>query len=136
MRKWIFLSIVMLLPFGMILKAQDVATAEKPKVEVYYFHATMRCHTCLAIEEQTRKTLDEDFADAVKSGIIQLKVLNLEDKENKSLVEKFGIGWSSLILYVPASNKIINLTDDGFSYAYSKPEEFRNILQAKIKELM
>jgi hypothetical protein len=136
MKKWILLMILMLFSFGMILKSQEVVTVEKPKVEVYYFHATMRCPTCLAVEEQTRKTLDEDFTDAVKSGTIKLTVLNFEEKENKSLAEKFGIGWSSLILYVPETDKTINLTEDGFAYARTNPEKFRKKLQEKIKELM
>jgi hypothetical protein len=88
------------------------------------------------VEEQTRKTLDENFAEDLKSGTIKLRVLNLEDKENKELTEKFEIGWSSLILYVPSSNKSVNLTEDAFANARTHPDEFRKELQMKIKDLM
>ena len=135
MKNLLFLF-VLLLPGWMMLEAQDVPNATKPKVEVYYFHATMRCPTCLAVEEQTRKTLDENFAVEMKAGTIQLKVLNLEEKENKALTEKFEIGWSSLILYVPESKKTVNLTEDAFANARSHPDDFRLELEKKIKELL
>ena len=113
---------------------QDVK--EQQKVEVYYFHATMRCPTCLAVEEQTRKTLDENFSDEMKTGTVKLIVLNLEEEENKALTEQFEVGWSSLILYVPESKKTVNLTEDAFATARSKPEEFRAELEKEIKSLV
>jgi hypothetical protein len=136
MKKFMLFFILAMLPGWLSIQAQDVPGDSKARVEVYYFHATMRCPTCLAVEEQTRKTLDENFAGEIKSGTLQLKVLNLEEKENKALTEKFEIGWSSLILYVPASNKTVNLTEDAFANARTHPDEFRKELQEKIKELL
>ena len=136
MRKLFLLLPVILLQAWMSLQAQDASGQGKANVEVYYFHATMRCPTCLAIEEQTRKTLADNFADEMKSGSVQLKVLNLEEKENKSMVEKFEVGWSSLILYVPGKDKSVNLTEYAFANARSHPDEFRKELQEKIKELL
>ncbi len=136
MKNLIYLLAILSLPGWMSLNAQDAASSSQPKVEVYYFHATMRCPTCLAVEEQTRKTLDDNFAEDLKSGTIKLTVLNLEEKENKAITEQFEIGWSSLILYVPESKKTVNLTDDAFANARSHPEDFRKELQEKIKELL
>ena len=136
MKNLMFLFVMLLLPGWMALQAQDAAKSTNPKVEVYYFHATMRCPTCLAVEEQTKKTLDENFAADLKAGTIQLKVLNLEEKENKALTEKFEVGWSSLILYVPESNKSVNLTEDAFANARSNPDIFRTELEKKIRELL
>ena len=132
----LFLLMSLLIPGWMTLQAQEKAGVAPPKLEVYYFHATLRCPTCLAVEEQTRKTLDEKFGDELKAGTIQLKVLNLEEKENKAVAEKFGIGWSSLILYVPGSDKSMDLTEDAFANARTHPDDFRKELQEKIKELM
>jgi hypothetical protein len=136
MKKLIFLLAILSLPGWINLNAQDVAYSGQTKVEVYYFHATMRCPTCLAVEEQTRKTLDDNFAEDLKSGTIKLTVLNLEEKENKAITEQFEIGWSSLILYVPESKKTVNLTDDAFANARSHPEEFRAELEKEIESLV
>ena len=134
--KKLILLVVIVFPFWMTMIGQDMPKADQPRVEVYYFHATMRCPTCLAVEEQTRKTLDENFAEEMKAGSVKLIVLNLEEKENKALSEKFEIGWSSLILYVPGSNKSVNLTEDAFANARAHPDDFRAELEKKIKELM
>ena len=136
MKKLIFLLAILSVPGWINLNAQDAANSGQPKVEVYYFHATMRCPTCLAVEEQTRKTLDESFTEDLKTGTIKLTVLNLEEKENKAITEQFEIGWSSLILYVPESRKTVNLTEDAFANARSHPEEFRKELYEKIKQLL
>jgi hypothetical protein len=135
MTRLLTLLAILILPFG-VVKSQDVTKAVQPKVEVYYFHGTMRCPTCLAVEEQTRKTLDENFPEELKAGTVKLSVLNFEESENKALAEKFQIGWSSLILYVPESGKTVNLTEDAFANARSNPDEFRGELQKAIKELM
>ena len=40
-------------------------SVEGEKTEVYYFHNTRRCPTCMAIEKETKKVLKEQpFADA------------------------------------------------------------------------
>lgn len=135
MKNLLFL-LALLFPGWITLNAQEAMKESKPKIEVYYFHATMRCPTCLAVEAQTKKTLDDNFSDDLKAGTIQLKVLNLEEKENKAITEKFGIGWSSLILYIPESNKLVNLTEQAFANARTHPEDFRSELEKKIKELL
>ena len=134
--KKLLILIALLLPAWYSMNAQDDGQAGKTNVEVYYFHATMRCPTCLAVEEQTRKTLDENFAEEMKAGTVKLIVLNLEEKENKALTEKFEIGWSSLILYLPQSEKSVNLTEDAFANARSHPDDFREELEQEIKSLV
>lgn len=121
---------------GMMIQAQDVVKENSPKVDVYYFHGNMRCATCNAIEAQTRQTLEDSFADEVKSGTLNLHVLNLEDKENKDLVKQFEIGWSSLVLYVPKTGKSVNLTEMAFAKGRTNPEEFRAELEKQIRELL
>jgi hypothetical protein len=134
--KKLVLVFVFLLPIGLLMQAQDNKDAATPKVEVYYFHATMRCPTCMAIEEQTKKTLDDNFAEELKSGTVKLTVLNLEEKENKAITEQFEIGWSSLILYVPDSKKTVNLTEDAFAKARTNPEDFRLELKDNIQQML
>jgi hypothetical protein len=136
MKKLVILMVIVFLPAWMTLIAQNTTGQGQPKVEVYYFHATMRCPTCLAVEEQTRKTLDENFGEEMKAGTIKLSVLNFEEKENIELAEKFQVGWSSLILYVPESGKSVNLTEDAFANARTKPDEFRQELKDNIQKML
>ncbi|MDD2761244.1 MAG: hypothetical protein PHH11_13250, partial [Methylomonas sp.] len=40
--------------------AQAVADSGQ-KLDVYYFHSQRRCPTCLAIEKETRRLLEDSF---------------------------------------------------------------------------
>lgn len=115
---------------------QEKKASEKPVLEVYYFHGTHRCPTCLAVEEQTRKVLGDLYAKELESGTITLQVLNLEEKANQGLVESFEIGWSSLILYKPGTKEKVNLTEEGFATARTDPEAFRETLKKQIDKLI
>ena len=37
-------------------------------VKVLYFHSQIRCKTCIAIEDETNKTVEENFSRELKSG--------------------------------------------------------------------
>jgi hypothetical protein len=132
-RKIFILGILALLT-GTTLQAQ------KPdqKLEVIYFHATRRCPTCMAIEENTQKTLDTYFADQLKKGVIKLQVINVDEDKNKSIAEKYEATGSALFLTKMTGGKEIktDLTDFAFSYARSNPDKFISGLKDKINELL
>ncbi len=67
-------------------------------LEVLYFHGKQRCITCRAIEMLTKEVLDSDFAEAQKSGKLVFKIIDISQKENKAIAEKYEVAWSSLIL--------------------------------------
>jgi hypothetical protein len=69
-------------------------------VEVVYFHRTVRCETCLNAENYTRETLTKYFADQMQSGLIELRLLDMEQPENAALVKKFDVAGSSLYLSI------------------------------------
>ena len=117
-------------------KAQEETSKGKAVVEVYYFHGTHRCPTCLAVEAQTRKVLEELYSKEMTEGTIELKVLNLEEKDNKEMVERFEIGWSSLILYKPGTKESVNLTEEGFATARTDAETFRSTLKKNLDKLI
>lgn len=63
--------------------------ADIPKVLVYYFHVKIRCVSCSAMEEATRKTLNTYFNEELNNGTIKLFVLNMDDKVNSKIAEKY-----------------------------------------------
>jgi hypothetical protein len=108
------------------------------RVEVYYFHATHRCPTCLAIEENTKKTLDLYFASELKDKSVIFNVVNIDDPKNKSLAEKYEASGSALILSQTVTGKETktDLTDFAFSYGRNNPEKFISGLKDRITELL
>ena len=68
------------------------------KVVAYYFHRTQRCRTCLAMEAYAEKALTETFPDALASGKLEWRVLNLEELDNEHFVQDYGLTASALVM--------------------------------------
>ena len=68
------------------------------RVEVVYFHRTQRCYGCLYAEDGIRYTVETYFADELASGKVTFEVLNVGDKENATVVEKYSAFTSSLFI--------------------------------------
>jgi len=68
------------------------------KVEVVYFHRTQRCSTCRYAEDGIRYTVETYFADELASGKLTFEVVNVQDKENTAIVEKYGASYLTLFI--------------------------------------
>ncbi len=97
-------------------------TKSANKVEVIDFHSTHRCMTCNAIEANTKFTLEEYFANELKSGKITFQSINIDEKENYAMAEKFEAAGTSLFLNVIDNGKEaqINLTNFAFKKGKDK----------------
>jgi hypothetical protein len=67
-------------------------------VEVVYFHRSHRCYGCLYAEDAVTYTIETYFKDELASGELVFKVLNVEDKANAAIVNKYGAFGSSLFI--------------------------------------
>jgi hypothetical protein len=117
---------------------QKTDSKNATRVEVYYFHATRRCPTCMAIEENTKKTLDTWFAQELKDGSVSFNVVNIDEPVNKKLAEKYEASGSALFLTRTnaGKEKRSDLTDFAFSYGRNDPEKFMSGLKDKITDLL
>ena len=115
-------------------KDATASTNNSDKIEAYYFHFTARCVTCRTIEAKAKENLETLYPNQVKQGLITFQSLNLEEAPNKTLADKLGISGQALLL-VKGDQKI-NLTNEGFLYAVSKPEKFKEIINEKVDGLL
>jgi len=74
------------------------ATTAAHKVIAYYFHNTMRCVTCLKIEELAEQALREELADAFESGELEWHALNMEEPAYQHFALDYELVTSSLVL--------------------------------------
>lgn len=129
------LILLVLLADLAVVKAQNKIPANnKTKVEVYYFHPTERCPIDQAIEENTKKLMQTDFAKEIKDGTIKFQVLNTEDKANAKIVSKFDINAQALYVVKLDKGKEIknDLTNFAFSNGQSNPLKFKYRLKDEI----
>jgi len=85
-------------------------------VNVYYFHFTRRCATCLAVEENARKAVETLYGIEVKTGEYSFTSINLDEAGSKEIAGKLGIGGQTLL--VVRGDKKIDITDKGFLNAH------------------
>jgi len=126
-------SLLLLLSFS-YLQAQE----SKPEFYIYYFHATHRCPTCIAVEEEMKKTLDENFKTQVEKGEIVFESYDYELSKNTAIKEKYQI-WGSTLLLVKTEGgkeKTLDITNLGFMYALNNPDRYRREVSEKVREFM
>lgn len=75
------------------------------KVQVFLFHGTQRCSTCIAIGKLAGETVNERFQTEIKSDRIEFKEINIDLPENKGLAIKFQASGSALYLNAIRGNK-------------------------------
>ena len=92
----ILLAVFVVKPKNNLINSSTTTGATK--VQVFLFHATQRCPTCIRIGELAEATVKERFADQLKSGKIEFREVNIDLPENKALVEKFKATGSALYI--------------------------------------
>ncbi|BBE20799.1 hypothetical protein AQPE_4993 [Aquipluma nitroreducens] len=129
MKKIIFLCIVLMTVFFCNAQTakKETATSEN-QVEAYYFHNTARCTTCKTVEAEAKADLESLYGNQVT-----FKALNLEDDATKPIAEKLQVSGQTLLI-VKGDQKI-NLTNEGFLYAVTKPAKLKSIIKAKVDPL-
>ena len=68
------------------------------KLIAYYFHRTQRCQTCLTIEAYAEETLKDAFPEALRTGELQFRTVNLDEPSNEHFVADYELAASSLVL--------------------------------------
>lgn len=103
------------------------------KIEVLDFHSTHRCMTCKAIEANTKYTLDTYFSDELKTDKITFQVIDVDQKENEKVAEKFEAAGTALILNIikNGEEKQIDITDFAFMKGNDQ-DAFSKELKSKI----
>lgn len=68
------------------------------RIIVYYFHGEFRCHTCMQIEQLTKKAVAEGFKREVAGSKIRLRLVNVDRPENRHYVTDYGLETKSVII--------------------------------------
>ena len=72
--------------------------AQATQVIAYYFHATVRCETCLNIEKQAHELINSRFAAELASERLVFKPVNYDKPENAHFLKDYKLPCPSLVL--------------------------------------
>jgi hypothetical protein len=98
-------------------KNENLQKTVSTKVEVYYFHFTRRCNTCMSVETTAKQAVEALYADKIKAGEYTFKAINLDDASSKAIAGKLGIGGQTLLIV--CGNQKVDITDKGFMNAHN-----------------
>ncbi len=105
------------------------SSASTNDVKAYYFHATRRCDTCIAVEKVSQEAITEYYGKQV-----EYISLNSEDAANEKLVKQFKVAGPALLIV--KGSQVIDLTTDAFLNAESKPEKLKARIKSSIDPLI
>ena len=154
---YIFGSIAVILVFIVFIfnpfkpKEQIVSIAPRPtvvqtintalpsgseKVEVFVFHATQRCISCINIGKYAKATIEEKFPQDLKSGKITFKEVNIDLPENFNMAKDYGVSGSALYINAIKDNKDNHEEDTTVWRLVTNEAQMKSYFEAKIKKLL
>ena len=103
------------------------------KVNVYYFHFTRRCVTCITVEEQSKLAVEQLYPVQIKNGQVSFTSLNMDEESSKSTAERLHVSGQALLIV--KGDKILDLTSQGFLYARSNPDKLKESIKEAVDKL-
>ncbi len=116
------------------VEVQENRPAEK--VQVYVFHSTNRCYSCITMGKYTKETVEKFFQPELQSGKIEFKEINVDLPGNREIAAKFKATGSSLFINAITDGKD-NIRQEVQAWRLlGKQNIFHDYLSAKIKTLL
>ena len=108
-------------------------TNSEQKVDVYYFHFTRRCVSCVNVQNATERVLAENYSEDIEKGTIVYHEINLSEPDSQSIAQMLGVGGQALL--VVSGDKKYDLTMQGFMYASRDYDRFKETLDSAISRV-
>lgn len=108
--------------------------AEVEKVEVYHFHATRQCTSCIVLGEYAEETVNTYFAPELASGRIVFAHVNVDLPENRDIVEKYRPTGSSIWIGVYDGDGFHKEEDIKVWYRLGDRDEYMTYLKEVIEK--
>lgn len=80
------------------LPGGESTTGADHTVKVYYFYTTTRCPTCRKFEQYTTELVKSDFADKIKSGVLEFRLVNVDETPNGHFIDDYRLTTKSIVI--------------------------------------
>ena len=95
----IIIPMLIALSIGGLIAENAVKTeSPKRKVIVYYFHHTLRCKSCVRMEELTKETVEKYFKKELADSLIIFKPVDVDEEQNIHFEEDYKLEFQQVIL--------------------------------------
>ena len=90
--------LVLIISVGLVLISTATVFAADVKIIAYYFHGNARCPTCYKMEQYAKEAIEENFKDELANGLLVVKTVNVEKKENKHFLDDYQLYTKALVI--------------------------------------
>lgn len=106
------------------------------KIEVFVFHATQRCISCINIGKYAEAVIKEKFPEELKSGKITFKEVNIDQPENFNMAKEYGVSGSALYINAIKDGQDHHEEDVTVWRLVTNEAQFNSYFEAKLKALL
>lgn len=106
------------------------------KVQVFTFHATQRCATCIAVGKLSGEVIEEYYQRELRDSKIEAREINIDLPENKELAAKFQASGSALKINAIYNGEDHISEDTAVWRLTSNPTQYKSYLKNKIDTLL
>lgn len=113
------------------------ASSKDIVVNIYYFHTSFRCPTCTKMEAYTREAVDSNFKKEIESGLINFKVVNVDNKSNNHFIQDYQLYTKTVILSKVENGKQIKYKNLNKIWEYSRnKKKFISYIKNEVNEYL
>ena len=101
-------KIIRVLAAVAVINAGSLAFAsdnQPAKITAYYFHGSFRCVTCNNMEKYSREAIETNFKDAIASGKLEFKTVNVDERANEHFVKDYQLYTKAVVLSLEKDGK-------------------------------
>lgn len=113
---------------------QNSSVNDSIRVELYHFHGTHQCPSCIKVGELAEKTVNTYFKDELESGKLVFSHINGELPENQNLVNQYGVTGSSLWIGTYMDGEFYKEQNINVWYKINNEEDYLNYLRDIIEK--
>lgn len=106
------------------------------KIEVFAFHATQRCISCINVSKFVKSIIDEKFVSEVNLGKIVFKEINIDMADNRQLTKDYQVTGSSLFITVTKDGQTFKEEDTDVWRYVPYETKLKSYFEAKLKSLL
>lgn len=103
-------------------------------LEVYHFHGTAQCVSCVAVGNLAEKTINMYFTQELESGKIKFAHINAELSENSEIVTKYEATGSSIWIGTYLDGQFYKEENTRVWYKINDEEDYMNYLKGEIEK--
>ena len=133
MKKIFFSLLLFLLP----IIASEMNAKDTVRIDVLYFHATIRCQGCLTIEEYTKNSVYSTFEKQLKDSTVTLSSLDFLQPENEHYQTDYKFETQTLIISMKKNGKEVKWKNlDKIWDFLSNYQKFQKYIEEEINKFL